>query len=155
MSWPKRLKNAASWVSTATFASSGTRPSAPSAFVACGRRLMPTPTALISGADSKMRQAMPRRSSSSASVSPPMPAPMIRTSITASLLPRRYTSGHENPLDRSYRHGPRRRRRRRGERGFETEVGKERLPESRIFDRRLGQPQQDLDHAQEREEQEG
>src|SRR5260221_14159912 len=80
MSWPYRLKNAASWVSTARRASAGARPSSASTLVACGSRLMPTPTALISGADSNTRQAMPARCSSSASVSPPMPPPTIRTS---------------------------------------------------------------------------
>src|SRR5690242_20255091 len=155
MSWPKRLKNAASWVSIDTFSSAGSSPSAPSALVACGSRLMPTPSGRISGAASKTRQAMPRRCSSSASVRPPTPAPMMRTSITASLLRTRYTSGHENPLDRCSRAGARRRigRRRRPEAGKEAgrEVGQERVPEGRIVGRRLGEPQQDLGHAEEEE----
>src|SRR3954468_1707174 len=82
MSWPKRLKKAASFVSTATFASAGISPSVSKTRLACGRILMPTPTALMCGADSNTRQAMPRRCSSSASVSPPMPPPMMRTSCT-------------------------------------------------------------------------
>ena len=51
-SWPKRLKNVASFVVTATLASAASSPSAASSFVACGRRLMPTPTGRISGAAS-------------------------------------------------------------------------------------------------------
>src|SRR5665213_577835 len=43
--------------------------------------LMPTPTALSSGAASKTRQAIPARCSISPSVNPPMPAPIMRTSI--------------------------------------------------------------------------
>src|SRR5262245_58794704 len=50
MSWPKRLKNAASLVSTATRSSAGCRPSSAYARIACGSRFTPTPTALISGA---------------------------------------------------------------------------------------------------------
>src|ERR1044071_9233523 len=80
MSWPKRLKNAASAVSTATAASASCRPRSESPRVACGRMLIPTPSALTCGADSNTRQAMPRWCSSSASVSPPMPAPMMRMS---------------------------------------------------------------------------
>jgi hypothetical protein len=48
--------------------------------VAWGRRFTPTPTALITGADSKTRHGMARRCSSSARVSPPMPPPTMRTS---------------------------------------------------------------------------
>src|SRR3954469_12888424 len=83
MSWPKRLKKAASAVLTQTRCNDGTRASSPRALVACGSRLMPTPTALISGADSNTRHAMPRRCSSSAAVRPPMPPPMMRTSCIA------------------------------------------------------------------------
>ena len=42
---------------------------------------MPTPTALSSGAASKTRQAMPARCSINPSVNPPMPAPMMSTSM--------------------------------------------------------------------------
>src|SRR5881394_4417940 len=83
MSWPKRLKKAACAVSTATFAISGKSPCPANTSVACGRMLMPTPIALISGADSNTRQAIPLRASSRAAVSPPMPAPTIRTSCTS------------------------------------------------------------------------
>src|SRR5664280_3479980 len=47
---------------------------------------MPTPTALSSGAASKMRQAMPARCSIRPSVNPPMPAPMMSTSMAAYLV---------------------------------------------------------------------
>src|SRR6478609_3987602 len=80
MSWPKRLKNAASAVSTATAASASCRPRSESTRHACGRMLMPTPSALICGADSNTRQPMPRWCSSSARVRPPIPAPMMRMS---------------------------------------------------------------------------
>src|SRR3954469_9506742 len=51
--------------------------------MACGRRLTPTPTALTCGALSNTRQPMPRWASSSASVSPPIPPPTMRTSFTS------------------------------------------------------------------------
>ena len=54
-------------VAIATFASAASRPSAASSLVACGSRLIPTPTALISAADSKMRQGMPRATQARAS----------------------------------------------------------------------------------------
>src|SRR5215510_2570512 len=47
---------------------------------------MPTPTALSSGAVSKIRHAIPARWSISPSVNPPMPAPIIRTSMMTNLL---------------------------------------------------------------------
>src|SRR5918993_84270 len=59
MSWPKRLKKVASLVSTATFASAGSRPSSESSFVAWGSTLMPTPIGLISGADDDDRVHRP------------------------------------------------------------------------------------------------
>src|SRR6476646_3336669 len=46
---------------------------------------MPTPTALSSGAASNIRQAMPARWSIRPRVNPPMPAPIIRTSMVANL----------------------------------------------------------------------
>src|SRR5512135_1553007 len=80
MSWPKRLKKHDSFVVTATRASASSSPSSPSSRVACGSRLMPTPTALMPGADSYTRHGMPRACSASASVSPPTPAPTMRMS---------------------------------------------------------------------------
>ena len=48
--------------------------------MACGSRLMPTPSGWISGAASNTRQEMPAWCRLSASVSPPMPPPTISTS---------------------------------------------------------------------------
>src|SRR5581483_2244107 len=73
---------------TATLDRASSSPSAHSSREAWGKILMPTPTALSSGAASKMRQAMPARCSISPSVRPPMPAPMIRTSMRVFLLGR-------------------------------------------------------------------
>src|ERR671913_327694 len=61
MSWPKRLKKVASFVSTATLASAGSRPSSESSFVAWGSTLMPTPIGLISGAASVMMRLVHHR----------------------------------------------------------------------------------------------
>src|SRR5690242_5391313 len=65
----------------ATAASAGSRPSSASSRLACGSRLMPTPSGLISGAASKIRQGIPARCSLSPRVRPPMPAPTITTSM--------------------------------------------------------------------------
>src|SRR5689334_12510002 len=81
MSWPKRLKNTASRVSTATRESAPSRPRRASSRAACGRMLIPTPTGLSSGEDSNTREGMPAFSRASASASPPMPPPTIRTSM--------------------------------------------------------------------------
>src|SRR5215510_15448349 len=64
-----------------TLASSLSSPSSLSSLEACGRILMPTPSGLISGADSYTRELMPARCRARASVNPPMPPPMISTSI--------------------------------------------------------------------------
>src|SRR6478672_115925 len=85
MYWPKRLKKQYSRVVTATLASASSSPSAHNSREACGRILMPTPTALSSGAASKTRQAMPARCSIRPKVNPPMPAPIIRTSMVTNL----------------------------------------------------------------------
>src|SRR5262245_66059408 len=67
--------------------------------------LMPTPTALSSGAASKIRQAMPARCSIRPSVSPPMPAPIIKTSMNESPLLRTLV-GPLRPRERRFQAPP-------------------------------------------------
>ena len=55
---------------------------------------MPTPTAFNSGAASNTRQAMPARCSISPSVKPPMPAPMMMTSMASLPLTGRARDDH-------------------------------------------------------------
>src|SRR5262245_1647733 len=64
----------------------------------CGSRLMPTPSGWIPGADSNTRQEMPAWCRLSASVSPPIPPPTIRTSgasLTQPLLRLNPALGHD------------------------------------------------------------
>src|SRR5436305_661187 len=65
-------------------AGAGSSPRAARSLVACGRRLIPTPTAFISVVDSNIRQRIPASCSASPSVNPLMPAPTI---MTASMFP--------------------------------------------------------------------
>src|SRR5262249_39563236 len=67
-------------------ASAGCTPSAVSSRMACGRRLMPTPSGLISDAASNTRQRRPAACSVNASVCPPMPPPMMSTSTVPPVL---------------------------------------------------------------------
>src|SRR5262245_52364960 len=96
---------------------------------------MPTPSGLISGAASKIRQGMPAWCSRRPSVSPPMPAPTMMTSLGPCVIRRLYwrTRGHEPdfiaklsrspapprvPADLGVRHGVGR-----GEVGLEVDEG--------------------------------
>src|SRR5215469_4130217 len=82
MSWPKRLKKQLSRFSMPWRASVSPRPSAVSSRMACGSSVMPTPNSFTSGAASYTRQVRPRWCRASASVSPPMPPPMIAMSMS-------------------------------------------------------------------------
>src|SRR5882757_8216610 len=82
----------------ACVANASCRPSSLSSRMACGRRLMPTPSGSTSGAVSNTRAEMPAWCRLSASASPPMPPPTIRTSgwlLTRALLRLNPALGHD------------------------------------------------------------
>src|SRR5207248_6207582 len=78
-------------------ASSSANPNATGSRVACGRMLMPTPSAVSSRAASTTRTPMPAACRLNAAASPPIPAPTTKTSTTK--LPVRSKAG-SLPWDR-------------------------------------------------------
>src|SRR5689334_5214480 len=93
MRCPKRLKKIDSEVTTATFSNSSAKPRSASSATAWGSKLRPAPIGRISGAASNTRAGIPRLCRHRARVSPPIPAPMISTSILGAPVGRRWTVG--------------------------------------------------------------
>src|ERR1700733_12910486 len=76
-------KNASSPVRTPDASNRSSRPSSINSRTACGSTLMPTPSGFNAGTLSKTLAAMPIWCRLSASVSPPMPPPAMRTVMNA------------------------------------------------------------------------
>src|SRR3981081_4143212 len=129
-------------------ASASCRLSSLSSPMACGSRLMPTPSGSTSGAASNTRAEMPAWCRLSASASPPTPPPTIRTSgsLTRALLRLNPTLGHDIGPARTIAHHDLAQRRRCRGGGAEALRLEYALGFRRVQDRRdlLVQPRNDL-----------